>query len=250
MKKWFVIFTMFMLFASFVLPVKAEGTSQLIIINKSTNKLAFFDSGKLVKVFNVATGRDNSFTPEGTFPIVNKIKNRPYYKDNIPEGDKRNPLGDRWLGLNALGTYGTTYAIHGNNNPNSIGTYASAGCVRMHNEEVRYLFEQVKTGTTVIILHSKDSFEAIAAANNYPHTVPADTKPVQEKPKAPAPPKEEPKQEAPPAPKEEPKQVVPEAKPEKPDPLACMKSKIQGRIYFPDIHLKMDVSCQVKTSDI
>lgn len=250
MKKWSLIVTMLILLASFALPVKAEGTSQLIIINKSTNKLAFFDSGKLVKVFNVATGRDNSFTPEGTFPIVNKIKNRPYYKDNIPGGDKRNPLGDRWLGLNALGTNGTTYAIHGNNNPNSIGTYASAGCVRMHNEEVRYLFDQVKTGTSVIILHSKDSFEAIAAANNYPHTVPADTKPVQEKSKAPVPPKDEPKKEGYPAPKEEPKPAVTEAKPEKPDPLACIKSKIQGRIYFPDIHLKMDVSCPVKTSDV
>ncbi|WP_353653482.1 L,D-transpeptidase [Peribacillus frigoritolerans] len=125
-------------------------------------------------------GRDNSFTPEGTFPIVNKIKNRPYYKDKIPGGDSRNPLGDRWLCLHALGTNGTTYAIHGNSNPNSIGTYASAGCIRMHNEEFRYLFDLVHTGTSVIILHSNQSFEAIAAANNYPNTVPADSAPVEE----------------------------------------------------------------------
>lgn len=242
MKKWFMLFAALFLFASFIVPAKADAVPQLIIINKSTNKLAFFDSGQLVKVFNVATGRDNSFTPEGTFPIVNKIKNRPYYKDNIPGGDSRNPLGDRWLGLHALGTNGTTYAIHGNNNPNSIGTYASAGCIRMHNEEIRYLFDQVHTGTSVIILHSNQSFEAIAAANNYPNTVPADSAPVQEEKKPQPPAKEKPA----PAPMEEPKPEAP--KPEEEDPLSCIKSKIQGRIYFPDIHVKTDVTCPAKTS--
>ncbi|MEI2449391.1 L,D-transpeptidase, partial [Priestia megaterium] len=93
----------------------SAASNQLVIINKSTNTLAFYDGGKLVRTFKVATGRQMSYTPEGTFSIVNKIKNRPYYKDNIRGGDPRNPLGDRWLGLNARGTYGTTYAIHGNN---------------------------------------------------------------------------------------------------------------------------------------
>ncbi|MGX1191692.1 L,D-transpeptidase [Metabacillus sp. SLBN-84] len=237
MKKWlFALITAFFLFSQASFPAKADGIPQLIIINKSTNKLAFFDNGKLMRVFHVATGRDNSFTPEGTFPIVNKIKNRPYYKENIPGGDSRNPLGDRWLGLRALGTEGTTYAIHGNNNANSIGTYASAGCIRMHNEEIRYLFDQVQTGTSVIILHSTHSFEAIAAANNYPHSLPADSPPaVDEKPPAEKP---VPKPKPAPKPKPEPK---PEPAPE--DPLSCIKSKLQGRIYFPDIHVKMDVSC-------
>ncbi|MRX54111.1 hypothetical protein HMPREF3291_19785 [Bacillus sp. HMSC76G11] len=243
MKKWLVLFAALFLFASFAAPAKADAVPQLIIINKSTNKLAFFDSGKLVKVFNVATGRNNSFTPEGTFPIVNKIKNRPYYKDKIPGGDSRNPLGDRWLGLHALGTNGTTYAIHGNSNPNSIGTYASAGCIRMHNEEIRYLFDLVHTGTSVLILHSNQSFEAIAAANNYPNTVPADSAPVEEE-KKPEPPAEE---KPAPEPVEKPKPAAPE--PEEEDPLTCIKSKLQGRIYFPDIHIKMDVSCPQKPAN-
>ncbi len=148
--------------------VSANSGKQLIIINKATNELAFFDSGTLVNVFDVATGRTDTLTPEGTFKIVNKIKDRPYFKENIPGGDPRNPLGDRWLGLDARGTYGTTYAIHGNNNPNSIGTYVSAGCVRMHNDEVRWLFDQVELFTTVIITNSTASFEEIAKSQNYP----------------------------------------------------------------------------------
>lgn len=52
----------------------SAASNQLIIINKSTNTLAFYNGGKLVKTFKVATGRQMSYTPEGTFSIVNKIK--------------------------------------------------------------------------------------------------------------------------------------------------------------------------------
>lgn len=142
-----------------------EKSDQFIIINKSINKLAFYEKGELIKTFSVGTGRKTTYTPEGVFKIVNKIKNRPYYTKKIPGGDPRNPLGDRWLGLDARGTNGTTYAIHGNSNPSTIGKYVSLGCVRMHNEEVRWLFDQVKVHTPVVITNSKLSFEAIAKAN-------------------------------------------------------------------------------------
>ncbi|WP_373323133.1 triple tyrosine motif-containing protein [Alkalihalobacterium chitinilyticum] len=162
-----IIFVLLVSFLSWNFPTEASSHNQLIIINKATNQLAFYNNGKLVRTFSVATGRNPSLTPEGKFKIVNKIVNRPYYKDNIRGGDPRNPLGDRWLGLNARGTYGTTYAIHGNNNAKSIGTYASAGCIRMHNEEVRWLFNQVKVNTPVVITNSKQSFNTIAKNNGY-----------------------------------------------------------------------------------
>lgn len=142
---------------------KEVGVNQLIIINKSTNELAFYDSGELVSTFSVGTGKTDTLTPEGHFKIVNRLKNVPYYKHNIPGGDPRNPLGDRWLGLNARGTSGMTYGIHGNNNSNSIGQYVSAGCIRMHNDEVRWLFDRVKVGAEVVILKSSNSFSEIAA---------------------------------------------------------------------------------------
>jgi len=145
----------------------ASTPSHLIIINKATNKLAYYQNGSLVRTFSVGTGRTQSLTPEGHFKVVNKIVNRPYYKGNIPGGDPRNPLGNRWLGLNARGTYGTTYAIHGNNNPASIGKYVSSGCVRMYDEEVEWLFSKVTVGTPVVITTSSKSFNDIAAANGY-----------------------------------------------------------------------------------
>jgi len=145
---------------------KAE--RDLLIVNKRTNELAFFRDGELVRTFSVATGKTDELTPEGTFKIVNKIKNRPYYKEKIPGGDPRNPLGDRWLGLKVGSTNGTTYAIHGNNNEDSIGKYVSAGCIRMHNDEIHWLFDEINKETSVIITNSSRTFEVLAANHGYP----------------------------------------------------------------------------------
>ncbi|MEH7081520.1 L,D-transpeptidase family protein [Neobacillus drentensis] len=136
---------------------------QLIIINKKVNKLAFYENGKLVKTYNVATGRTSKLTPEGTFYIREKIKNRPYYKHNIPGGDPRNPLGKRWLGLSKQENGGYPYAIHGNSDESSIGKYISGGCIRMHNKEVVELFSKVKIGAKVIITRSSKTFNQLAA---------------------------------------------------------------------------------------
>ena len=136
---------------------------QYLIINSKKNKLGYFKDGVLVKEFSVATGKSSTPTPQGKFKIVNKIKNRPYYSGGIPGGSPKNPLGDRWLGLHVGATYGTTYAIHGNNNASSIGKHVSGGCIRMHNSEIRWLFDQINVGAYAIIDNSDKTFVQIAA---------------------------------------------------------------------------------------
>ncbi|MFT9486811.1 MAG: stalk domain-containing protein [Tepidibacillus sp.] len=159
---------LFFFMTSSPLFVQAEETqNHYIIINKTTNKLAYFVGTELKKVFPVATGRKAEYTPEGSFKIVQKIKNRPYYKLNIPGGDPKNPLGPRWMGFDARGTNGDTYGIHGNSNPLSIGTYASAGCVRMNNDDVIWLFDQVPIGAKVYIVSSKKGFLQLAGDFGY-----------------------------------------------------------------------------------
>jgi hypothetical protein len=181
MKKLIIGFMLLLSIVFFEVPAQAAG-GDLIIINKLNNQLAYYSNAKLVRTFKVGTGRQRSYTPEGTFKIVNKIKNRPYYSGNIPGGDPRNPLGNRWLGINARGTWGTTYAIHGNSNPSSIGGYVSAGCIRMYDEEVEWLFNRVKVNTPVIITYSNKAFNAIAASSGYKVTggdaVPVGTTPA------------------------------------------------------------------------
>ena len=132
----------------------------MIIVNTHTNKLTYYNKGKLVKTFRVATGKSSTQTPTGKFKILNKIKNRPWYKENIPGGSPNNPLGKRWM--DSVNSPGSSYGIHGNNNESSIGKSVSHGCIRMHNSEIEWLFEQIKVGTTVIIAKSSNSNGKIA----------------------------------------------------------------------------------------
>ncbi len=63
------------------------------------------------------------------------------------EGGPDNPLGARALYLGS-----TLYRIHGSNEPWTIGTQVSSGCIRMRNEDVIDLYERVKLGTKVVVI--------------------------------------------------------------------------------------------------
>ena len=63
------------------------------------------------------------------------------------EGGPGNPLGARAMYLGS-----SLYRIHGSNAPWTIGTEVSSGCIRMRNEDVTELYDQVKVGTTVVVL--------------------------------------------------------------------------------------------------
>lgn len=130
-----------------------DNSKYVICVNIQKNYLNLYDNsnGSLVKSYRCATGKSSTPTPRGVTTIYNKIVNRPYYKEGIPGGDPRNPLGNRWLGLNINETKGQVYAIHGNNNENSIGKHVSAGCIRMHNSDVKELYNIVPIGTKVVI---------------------------------------------------------------------------------------------------
>ncbi len=65
----------------------------------------------------------------------------------IPSGSPRNPMGAAAMGLDR-----GNYAIHGTNDPSSIGGYVSHGCIRMHNQDVLDLYYRARVGTPVIVL--------------------------------------------------------------------------------------------------
>jgi lipoprotein-anchoring transpeptidase ErfK/SrfK len=62
-------------------------------------------------------------------------------------GGPENPLGARAIYLGS-----SLYRIHGSNEPQTIGTAVSSGCIRMRNEDVIDLYERVKVGTKVIVI--------------------------------------------------------------------------------------------------
>ncbi|MGE5654175.1 MAG: L,D-transpeptidase family protein [Bacillota bacterium] len=93
--------------------------------------------GEIQKRYRCAVGKPATPTPPGDWYLIQKTPN--------PGG----PFGPRWMRLNV--PYGG-YGIHGTDNPSSIGTAASHGCVRMVNEQVIELYDIVPLGTQVRIL--------------------------------------------------------------------------------------------------
>jgi lipoprotein-anchoring transpeptidase ErfK/SrfK len=65
----------------------------------------------------------------------------------LVKGGESNPLGARALYLGA-----SLYRIHGTNEPWRIGDAASAGCIRMSNDDVIDLYNRAKIGATVVVL--------------------------------------------------------------------------------------------------
>jgi lipoprotein-anchoring transpeptidase ErfK/SrfK len=62
-------------------------------------------------------------------------------------GGPENPLGARAMYLGS-----SLYRIHGSNEPWTIGTNVSSGCIRMRNEDVIDLYGRVNVGTRVVVL--------------------------------------------------------------------------------------------------
>jgi len=71
----------------------------------------------------------------------------PGISHTIPGGSLHNPMGAAALGLDR-----GNYAIHGTNNPGSIGGFVSHGCIRMHNADIMDLYRRVPIGAEVAVV--------------------------------------------------------------------------------------------------
>lgn len=144
-------------------PEPAVKTGHFVLVSKHVNKLWHYLDGRLVTVYDVATGRQtggptptwedfktNFFTPEGTYTLTNFVENPGY--NALKPGDKSyaggapgNPLGTRWMGFEVLsGDNAWIWGIHGTSEPEKIGTWASDGCIRMFTQDAEALFSVIK----------------------------------------------------------------------------------------------------------
>ena len=81
-------------------------------------------------------------------PPAEVKRDKPSLPNVIPGGSPGNPMGAAALTLSG----GGEYAIHGTNNPGSIGGFVSYGCIRMYNQDVVDLYSRVSVGTTVAVV--------------------------------------------------------------------------------------------------
>lgn len=86
-------------------------------------------------------------------PPAEMIARQPYLP-RFMAGGPGNPLGARALYLG-----GSLYRIHGTNDPATIGSFVSSGCIRLSNEDVIDLFNRVSIGTKVVVLPKSSTRE-------------------------------------------------------------------------------------------
>lgn len=108
-----------------------------IIIDMDNLTLTIFNGGEPYKKYPVAMGKYETPTPVGNWEIISMNTDPP------------DVMGTRWMGLNI--PYGQ-YGIHGTNNPHSIGSFASHGCIRMFNRDAEEIYRMVTASTPVIII--------------------------------------------------------------------------------------------------
>ncbi|CAD0229172.1 MULTISPECIES: L,D-transpeptidase [Planktothrix] len=123
-----------------------------VILRLGQRRVYLYQGEQVIASYPVAVGKEGWETPTGSFKVMQKIEN-PVWQDPWT-GEIRSPgpntaLGLRWIGFWTDGK--DAIGFHGTPTVNSIGQAASHGCVRMRNEDVVALFEQVDVGTPVIV---------------------------------------------------------------------------------------------------
>jgi len=132
-------------------------TAGTIIINTNERMLYLAQEYGRALRYGIGVGRPG-FTWSGVHHISQKrewpdwtppeemLRRRP----DLPRhmiGGPENPLGARAMYLGS-----TLYRIHGSNEPWTIGSQVSSGCIRMRNEDVIDLYGRVKIGTKVVVM--------------------------------------------------------------------------------------------------
>lgn len=128
------------------------------IVDISKNVLYKYNAeGRAEIAYLIASGKKNTPTDKG-IRVVTHTETYPYRTAPRHTKRRRNPraYGPRVICLNKIDTITgeqsqTGEFIHGTNQPNSIGKYISLGCMRMDNDVIKKLADEVKRGDIVII---------------------------------------------------------------------------------------------------
>jgi lipoprotein-anchoring transpeptidase ErfK/SrfK len=140
-----------------VVPFEGRVSPGTIVIKTGERRLYYVRGDGTALRYRVAVGKpgkqwfgeaqiDGKYVRPAWSPPAEVKRDNPRLPDVIPGGAPNNPMGARALTLNL-----DEYAIHGTNRPSSIGTYASYGCIRMLNEDIVHLYDQVSVGTRVVV---------------------------------------------------------------------------------------------------
>jgi lipoprotein-anchoring transpeptidase ErfK/SrfK len=133
-----------------------------IVIDTSNTYLYLVLGGDKAMRYGIGVGREG-FTWAGIerisrmaawpdwHPPTEMIDREPHLP-RFMAGGEGNPLGARALYLGK-----TVYRIHGTNQPSTIGTFVSSGCIRLTNDDISDLYARVQVGARVVVLRGQPS---------------------------------------------------------------------------------------------
>lgn len=123
-----------------------------IVVNLPSRTLDYYEQDQWIRQFPIAIGKVTTPTPLGNYCVEDKEVNPIWYPPDqpysVPSGPE-NPLGYRWMGFSG------NYGIHGTNQPDSIGSSVSNGCIRMHESDVESLYEAVDAATPIQVIYER-----------------------------------------------------------------------------------------------
>ena len=144
-------------------PPTSVPISTSILIKKSAFRLYLLESGNVVQSWPIALGKNEGQkrvsgdmkTPNGSFPI-DEVLDSSYWTHDFHDGkgEIEGAYGPYFISLDTSALSGGAWdgiGIHGTHDPASIGTHASEGCIRMHNNDLLTLKNQISVGTQVTI---------------------------------------------------------------------------------------------------
>lgn len=134
-----------------------------IVINVAEMRLYYYPpDGSSVEVLPIGIGQAGRETPRNWVTKVERKKEGPTW---VPTANTRREYAKEGKTLpamvpagpeNPMGLYaiyiGRLYAIHGTNANFGIGLRVSQGCIRLRNDDIKYLFDTVPVGTRVQII--------------------------------------------------------------------------------------------------
>jgi lipoprotein-anchoring transpeptidase ErfK/SrfK len=136
--------------ASGVVPIRAVTLHPVrarIEIDLSTRRLLLFRDGEQVLSTTAGIGASGTPTPTGSYYVNQRLR------PDEPAG----PFGPGAIGISAFSptltdwAQGGPVAIHGTNDPTSVGRSISHGCIRVQNPVLRRLYRVALPGTPVVI---------------------------------------------------------------------------------------------------
>ena len=117
-------------------------------IDLSARRVAVSHEGKVVRRFTVGIGAPGSQTPTGRFGVTDTLRltgGGPYGCCAIALTARQDDIPQGWTG-------GDRVAIHGTNDPSSIGKAVSHGCLRTAEDDLRWLLARIPLGSHVEIV--------------------------------------------------------------------------------------------------